>query len=111
MRRVIFRLVRSASIGHLVRWIFATMSWTIPVKRLHETKSLMAFHHPVPAYTVHILIVPKHPYKNLLDVPPDSDFQRELFTTVQHLIIHQQLTANYRLICNGGANQTVPYLL
>ncbi len=87
------------------------MSWSIPVKRLHETDSLMAFHHPAPSYSTHILIVPKRQYTSLLDVPVDDIvFQRDLFATVQHLIQEFSLESNYRLICNGGDNQDVPIL-
>lgn len=87
------------------------MSWSIPVERIHETESLMAFHHPVPSYATHILIVPKRQYASLLDVPAeDSDFQSDLFFTVQKLIRDFSLESNYRLICNGGENQDVPIL-
>lgn len=87
------------------------MSWSIPVERLYETESLMAFHHPSPSYATHILIIPKRQYTSLLDIPAgDSNFQQDLFLTVQKLIREFSLESNYRLICNGGDNQDVPIL-
>lgn len=88
------------------------MSWSIPVKRLYETNSLMAFHHPSPSYSVHILIVPKRQYANLSAVSADdTDFHRDLFVTVQQLIADFSLAqTGYRLICNGGDFQDVGQL-
>jgi diadenosine tetraphosphate (Ap4A) HIT family hydrolase len=61
---------------------------------------------------VHILIVPKRPYRSLLDLPADGcDFQRELFETVQLLVRRLDLeNAGYRLIVNGGTYQDIPIL-
>jgi len=59
------RIGRSA-----VGWFFSTMSFSIPVRRLRETDTLIAFHHPKPNYTVHILIVPK---KKLSELSQLSD--------------------------------------
>ena len=39
--------------------MFAHMSFALPVNRLIETETLIAFRHPTPAWAVHILIVPK----------------------------------------------------
>ena len=63
------------------------MSWTIPVKRLHETDSLMAFYHPSPSYPVHILLVPKRAYANITAISPnDATFHSDLFQTVTKLV-------------------------
>ena len=111
MKHLLFRLARSPITSFIIGWIFTYMSWSIPVKRLHETDSLMAFHHPSPSYPIHIVIVPKRAYQSLGDVSPDdTDFHRDLFTTVQKLIIDFDLSTGYRLICNGGEFQDVPQL-
>ena len=110
MKRLLFRLARSRLAGLFIGWIFRTMSWAIPVERLAETPSLMAFHHPKPSYKLHILIVPKRNHPNLATAP-DSDFQRDLFVTVAKLVKELGLEqSNYRLICNGGNYQDVPQL-
>ncbi len=84
----------------------------LPIHRLHETPSLVAFFHPSPAYPLHILIVPKRGYASLMDIPPgDSDFLRDLFETVQNLVRRFNLAqSGYRLVANGGSYQDVPIL-
>lgn len=88
------------------------MSLLIPVERLHETSTLVAFYHPAPAYPVHILIVPKRARQNLQDLSAqDADFMIDLFATVRHLVETLDLApTGYRLICNGGAYQDIPQL-
>lgn len=52
----------------LIGWIFAHMSFAIPVQRLRETKTLMAFYHPKPAYAFHVLLVPKKAVASLMEL-------------------------------------------
>jgi len=86
------------------------MSFAIPVKRLRETDTLMAFHHPKLSYDFHVLIVPKKAVASLQELDPkDSAFLTELYSTVQSLIDEFQLSA-YRLIVNGGEYQDFPQL-
>jgi len=94
----------------LIGWIFAHMSFAIPVKRLRETETLMAFHHPKPSYTFHVLLVPKKSVVSLREFDPkDSVFLMDLYATVQSLVDEFQLAA-YRLIINGGEYQDFPQL-
>ena len=88
------------------------MSFAIPVKRLRETKTLLAFHHPQPSHPAHILLMPKRPYSTLLDVPPDAaGFLHDLIETVQSLVREFSLEqGGCSLITNGGAYQDVPHL-
>jgi len=108
----LFRLARSGPGWLFIRWLFTCMSFAIPVKRLRETETLLAFHHPQPSYPLHILLVPKRPFSTLLDVPPDdADFLRDLVEAVQSLVREFNLEQRgYRLITNGGAYQDVPHL-
>ena len=86
------------------------MSFAIPVQRLRETDTLMAFHHPRPSYTFHILLVPKKAVPSLKEFDTqDSLFLSDLYSTVQSLVDEFQLSA-YRLIVNGGAYQDFPQL-
>ena len=89
------------------------MSFALPVERLRETATLLAFYHPRPAYPLHVLLVPKKPIASLAELDPASDsaFLVELYTTVQGLIAEFHLAqAGYRLIVNGGAYQDFPFL-
>lgn len=86
------------------------MSFVIPVKRLRETKTLMAFHHPIPSYQFHVLLVPKKAVASLKDFDSrDISFLSDLYSTVQSLVDEFQLAA-YRLIVNGGEYQDFPQL-
>jgi histidine triad (HIT) family protein len=94
----------------LIGWIFAHMSFALPVKRLRETDTLMAFHHPKPAYQFHVLLVPKKAVISLMEFDPtDTTFLTDLYSTVQSLVAEFQLTA-WRLIVNGGEYQDFPQL-
>ncbi len=88
------------------------MSFAIPVNRLRETPSWMAFHHPQPAYLLHILIVPKRAYASLVAVPADDPtFWKEFIEIVQSLVLELGLQGSgYRLITNGGVYQEIPHL-
>jgi histidine triad (HIT) family protein len=94
----------------LIGWFFAHMNFAIPVKRLRETKTLMAFNHPKPAYPFHVLLVPKKAVLSLEELDPrDTAFLTDLYATVQSLVDEFQLPA-YRLIVNGGEYQDFPQL-
>ena len=109
-RRLLFRIARSRLSGLFIGWVFAHMSWAIPVNRLRETDTLIAFYHPSPSYPVHILIVPKIARRNIESISAtDSDLLLDVFTTVQSIAGELHLSA-YRLICNGGDYQDVPQL-
>ena len=108
----LFRLARSPLARFVVGWMFAHMSFAIPVHRLRETRTLLAFHHPKPSYPTHILIVPKKALRSLADLDEaDTAFLAELFQTTQGLAAELGLdSTGYRLILNGGKYQDVPQL-
>ncbi len=94
----------------LIGWIFAHMSFLIPVKRLRETPNLLVFHHPSPSYAFHVLIVPKRQVDSFTSLDPhDTAFLTDLFAAVQSLVDEFHLKA-YRLIVNGGEYQDFPHL-
>ena len=97
-------------VRRFIGWIFAHMSFAIPVKRLRETETLMAFHHPKPSYPFHVLLVPKKATVSLKELDPtDITFLVDLYSTVQSLVNEFHLPA-YRLIVNGGEYQDFPQL-
>jgi histidine triad (HIT) family protein len=111
-----FTIMSSITIKPLLKpfigWIFAHMSFALPVQRLKETKNLIAFYHPRPAYPVHILLVPKKSISSLEELSAeDSDFLLDLFQCVQSLVNELGLVkAGYRLVVNGGNYQDFPQL-
>ena len=105
-------LARSLPGRRLLQFMVANMSVVLPVEKLRQTPALLAFYHPRPSYSVHILIVPRRPIDNLLALgPEDAGFLVELFETVKSLVAEFGLDAQgYRLIANGGAYQDFPLL-
>jgi len=105
------RLRRAAP--HGLHFLFTRMSFALAVQRLRETPTLLAFHHPQPAYPLHILIVPRRKIPSLAELDPTQDaaFLADLFSVVQSLVAELSLEqAGYRLIVNGGEYQDFPYL-
>jgi histidine triad (HIT) family protein len=93
-----------------IGWIFEHMSFAIPVHRLRETKTLMAFPHPKPSYKFHVLLVPKKSIASLKEFDSnDSAFLADLYSIVQSLVNEFHLSG-YRLIVNGGDYQDFPQL-
>lgn len=109
---LLYRLARTRPGRFLIGWIFTHMSFALPLKRLRETDSLIAFHHPNPSYPVHILLVPRRARATLADLTAaDADFLIDLVAAVQSLVKEFNLEARgYRLIANGGKFQDFPHL-
>jgi histidine triad (HIT) family protein len=98
------------SFAPLIGWMFSHMSFAIPVKRLRETETLLAFHHPKPSYPFHVLLLPKKAITSLKEFDStDTGFLTDLYSTVQNLVDEFHLSA-YRLIVNGGEYQDFPQL-
>src|SRR6266481_3184161 len=97
------RLARFPPARALIGQLFAHMSFVIPVHRLRETATLLAFHHPQPSYAVHILLVPKKALFSLAALTPaDGPFLLDLVAVTQSLVAELGLEqTGYRLITNG----------
>jgi histidine triad (HIT) family protein len=102
-------LVNTRAGRTLTGWIFAHMSFLIPAKRLRETDTLLAFHHPKPSHPFHVVLVPKKDILTFADLEPADPFLSDLVACVQSLVAEYHLPA-YRLILNGGEYQDFPHL-
>jgi histidine triad (HIT) family protein len=109
---LLLRIARSKPGRLIIGWIFAHMSFVIPVKRLRETTKLLAFHHPLPSYPVHILMVPKKNIGSLVELnEEDDEFIMEVFRIARSLVEELDLAdTGYRLMLNGGKYQDIPQL-
>jgi len=110
--RLVFRFARVRMARRLAAWVFAHMSFVLPVQRLYESERLVAFYHPRPSYPVHILIVPKEGIASLQSAgAADGDLLAEVVRVAGKLAAELRLEQpGYRLIANGGGYQHIPQL-
>jgi histidine triad (HIT) family protein len=104
-----FRLANTPPGRSLIAWTFSHMSFAVPVKRLRETDTLLAFYHPKPAHPFHVILVPKKDVRSFADLEPADPFLADLVAAAQSLVDEFHLSA-YRLIVNGGEYQEFPHL-
>ena len=106
------RLIHSLFCQKIIGWGFAHMSFALPVHKLYETRTLVAFDHPKPCYPVHILLVPKKSVSSLMELnQEDTLFLSDLIQATQELVRRCNLEqTGYRLIVNGGNCQDIKQL-
>lgn len=109
---LIYSSAQSRLLRPIIIWGLAHMSKIIPKQVISETGSLVCFYHPRPDYPTHILLVPKDEMRDLMHLDPeDSEFLRDLFSTVRTLVEKSNLQdQGYRLVVNGGDFQDFPQL-
>jgi histidine triad (HIT) family protein len=104
--RLLSIVYRLASIVHVP---ITHMSFLIPAKRLRESATLLAFHHPKPSHPFHVILLPKKEIRSFADLEPGDPFLADLIQAVQSIVSEYHLSA-YRLIVNGGEYQQFPHL-
>jgi len=97
---------------HFIRVFLGPLSFLLPFDRVREMGTLLAFYHPCPAHTFHVILVPKKQLDSLVTLgPADTPFLIDLFSSVQSLVAENHLEeGGYRLIVNGGKFQDFPRL-
>ena len=112
MTRYFYRLARTRLGEFLLGLLFSSFGFAIPVSKLRDTETFIAFFHPEPSYPTHILLVPKRKYRSLIEVSTDDvELLKDLIDVVRSLVEEFDLeTAGYRLIVNGGEAQDVKLL-
>jgi histidine triad (HIT) family protein len=105
-----FAVARARLLRPWVTFFYPHMQRFLPLERLAENPYWMAVYHPQPEYPLHILILPKQSISCLTDAPNDDPrLCADLMLIVQRLISDFQLKdRGYRLITNGGGNQSIP---
>jgi diadenosine tetraphosphate (Ap4A) HIT family hydrolase len=89
--------------GTFVGFALTYFPFLIPVKKLYQTKKLISFRHPSPAYPEHILIIPRRIARTVFDLSPD-DFTAVIEAAVTLSREHRR---DYSLLINGGGRQDV----
>lgn len=109
----LFQLARSDVASSFIGYAFEYASSLIPVRRLFEDRTLIAFHHPVPFWDIHYLIVPKRRIPTFMSIDLTDRESTErivlIFQTAQALGRKRGLQT-YSVLVNGGVYQDVPQL-
>ncbi|MBU1085496.1 HIT domain-containing protein [Patescibacteria group bacterium] len=88
------------------------LSGKTPIKKLYESKTVLAFHHTKPSYEVHVVIIPKEHIPSLLDI---SDQHNKIVSEIFAVARDIAKTMNYKkkgvkLFSNLGKFQDSPHL-
>mgnify|MGYP001101809896 CR=1 FL=1 len=108
--RILLVVGRWRVFSPIIQFLFKHMNHLLPVDHLAENADWFAFFHPQPDYPLHILILPKGGIPTLSKAPDDQlVLYASLFDLVKVLLMQFNLeSVGYRLITNGGPNQSIP---
>src|SRR5581483_8073487 len=82
----------------------------LPCDKVFENERIIAFKDIAPHAPVHILIVPKKPLRNIMDIKPeDGPLLAEVMHVACDLAKKYQIEDGFRLLTNNGegAGQTI----
>lgn len=107
---LLLKAARSRFLNPVFKFLFNHLGNIMKTENILEGAYWRAFNHPKPLYPLHILILPKPSIPSLVEAPKDSaELYLDLFALITKMIEKFDLeTCGYRLITNGGPNQSVP---
>lgn len=109
----LFKIARSSYSTYFIGFIFAYLSFAIPVKKVKNEKKVLSFYHPKKYWDEHLLIVPKKrvPAFTSLDLAQEDDklIVQQIFSGAMDTASIAGLP-NFTILVNGGAYQDVPQL-
>jgi histidine triad (HIT) family protein len=110
--KLLFRLVKLPVLRDATGWLAAYLAAWLPFPKLARTRNLVAFHHPVPGYPVHILIIPRRLIRSPEAlVEGDSQLLTDVLRTADRLAnADHRLAQGWQLVLNGGAYQEFPQI-
>lgn len=75
----------------------------LPCKKVYETSQVLVIEDIAPVAPVHLLIIPKKPYRNLQDIPfEDLGIMMEVVSIAQLLAKQYNIEEGYRFLTNNG---------
>lgn len=80
----------------------------IPSKIFHETDSVIVIADINPKDNVHLLIIPKHEYKNFSETPPEV--LAELNETAKLVADKLGISDHFKLLVNNGYGQEIDHI-
>ena len=87
------------------------VSGEIPSKIVYEDDNVLAFNDIDPQAPVHIVVVPKKHFANILELN-DSTILNAIFDSIRKIADEQKMKKGFRIVCNTGSDggQTVDHL-
>lgn len=86
----------------------------LPAQLLYEDERAVAFADLNSQAPVHLLVIPRHHYENVVEAAAeDPELVGHLFTVIRQLVTERGLAGDgFRVVCNTGrgGGQTVPHL-
>lgn len=110
LKQLLFKFAKAPCMGKLVGIAFQYFSWAIPVKKVYNSKDILAFYHPKPCYENHIIISPKRAINNLRQMSAEgfNDYFVKLWEVVWNICAsHPEYQDSFVLVANGGKRQEV----
>lgn len=80
----------------------AIVAGDIPATVVHETDSMLAFRDLHPVAPVHVLVIPKKHYANVLELSEDAQAAAQMLTAVADVVAAEDLGDGCRLVFNTG---------
>lgn len=78
----------------------------IPSTQVYEDDQVYAFNDINPQAKVHVLVVPKHHYENVVQLADNDSELLAHVVDVAHMIAQQSYNGDFRLVFNTGAHAT-----
>ena len=105
----LFSLAKTPLGDLIVGLAFGKFSKVLPIKKIKETKNVIAFWHPKPYWEKHILIVPKRAITKITALNlEDGKYIKEVYMVAKEIV--KELgweSGGYTLLTNGGNRQEV----
>ena len=87
------------------------VSGEIPSKVVYEDENVLAFNDIDPQAPIHIVVIPKKHFANILELN-DSSILSAIFESIKKIAEEQNIEKGFRIVCNTGSEggQTVNHL-
>lgn len=110
LKKLLFNIAKGPFMGKVVGSAFQHCSWAIPVKKVYNSKEVIAFYHPKPSYENHIILSPKRAVRNLQQMALDSFslyFVKIWKAAKAICATHPEYNDAFVMVANGGKRQEV----
>ena len=110
VKKLLFKIAKGPFMGKIVGKAFQHCSWAIPVKKVYNSKEIIAFYHPQPSYENHMILSPKSAIRNLQEMASDrfSKYFVKIWETAKDIcVMHPEYNDSFVIVANGGKRQEV----